>query len=170
MDKNTTCIMCLAVDEDKYYDFSDGNKITELDKIVCEVEEDLMFFKKNVFIYTENMNKFAIENKDNFKEICLKYLTVDEYNKFKRDLRGNFQYDFLTNLFIKFPFLNFSAYLKNEGVTYKSISQSIDEAFLNEKINEDMCEENEEFISKLIENLDDEEKLIKWIDSLEGIN
>ncbi|MDE7204311.1 MAG: hypothetical protein K2O91_20995, partial [Lachnospiraceae bacterium] len=53
MDKNITCIFCLCISEQEYYEMEQTSQISELSKLICLVEEDLNYFKKNVFLYTE---------------------------------------------------------------------------------------------------------------------
>ena len=46
MDKNITCIFCLCISEQEYYEKEQTNQIRELSKLICLVYEDLNYFKK----------------------------------------------------------------------------------------------------------------------------
>jgi len=165
MDKNITCIYCLKVDDKKYYETEVTGTISELSKKICIVEEDLNYFKKNVFLYTESMDEFASENVGKFDILCQEKITEKNFQDYKKSNVDNYQYDFLLNLFIKLPFLNFQKYqLKNKldpenSKGYRSINSFIDEA----------CQEidRESIINEMAileEKIDDENILYTWID------
>ncbi len=165
MDKNITCIYCLKVDNKKYYETEVTGTISELSKKICLVEEDLNYFKKNVFLYTESMDKFASENVGKFDDLCQELITEKNFQAYKKSNVDNYQYDFMLNLFIKLPFLNFQKYqLKNKldfgnSKGYRSINSFIDEAC--QKI------DRESIINEMVileERIDDENTLYTWID------
>lgn len=162
MDKNTTCIFFLHVTEQEYYEIGENGEISELSKIICLVEEDLNYFKKNVFLYTDNMEKFAQRNKGKFESICDEYFTEHYFERYKESCRNSFEYDFLINLFIKIPFLSFYGYQPVEQKEYQTM-----EAFIEQKCRE--AEINQNYIEKIsdkIEALDNEQELFEWVDVL----
>lgn len=162
MDKNTTCIFFLHVTEQEYYEIGENGEISELSKIICLVEEDLNYFKKNVFLYTDNMEKFAQRNKGKFESICDEYFTEHYFERYKESCRNSFEYDFLINLFIKIPFLSFYGYQPVEQKVYQTM-----EAFIKQKCRE--AEINQNYIEKIsdkIESLDNEQELFEWVDVL----
>lgn len=162
MDKNVVCIYCLCVENEDYYATEDTGKISELSKKVCLVEEDLNFFKKNVLLYTADMNEFAKENVGNFDSLCKNIITENNFQNYKKSHTKNYQYDLLINLFIKLPFLNFKEYQLNIK-EYKSVS-----TFIEEKCNENNIDKS--YINKqmsiLEEKIDDENMFYKLLDEL----
>ena len=81
MDKNITCIFCLCISEQEYYETEQTNQISELSKLICLVEEDLNYFKKNVFLYTKKMEEFVHENTESFQQLCEKYITNEKIGR-----------------------------------------------------------------------------------------
>ena len=167
MDKNTTCIYCLKVEDKKYYETEVTGTISDLSKKICLVEEDLNYFKKNVLLYTESMNEFANENVGKFDVLCQEQITESNFQAYKKSNINNFQYDFLLNLFIKLPFLNFQKYqLKSKfdsgySKGYRNVNSFIDEA----------CKEidKEGIINEMLlleEKINDKNILYTWIDEL----
>ncbi|KFX60410.1 hypothetical protein FDC50_15265 [Clostridium botulinum] len=174
MDKNTNCIICLCISDDEYYNLNNSRNITNLDKIICYIEEDINFFKKNVLVYTNKMKEFATDSIGDFESVCSSYLTVDLYEKFKENIKENYKYDFLANLFIKVPFLNFSKFFEIKDPSYTSVEKTILDECLDKSITEKMCKENDSFIKKLSEykecgDLSEDNELFKWLDSMEDI-
>lgn len=163
MDKNVTCIYCLAVDKKEYYDTEKTGTISNLSKIICLVEEDLNFFKKNVLLYTDDMDKFASENVGNFDKLCEEIITESNFQNYKKSNRENYQYDFLINLFIKLPFLNFPKYQLNGDEGYKSVGSFIDERCNYETIDKGIIAEN---MRLLEDKISDENKFYEWLDEL----
>lgn len=162
MDKNTTCIFFLPVTEQEYYEIGENGEISELSKIICLVEENLNYFKKNVFLYTDKMKKFAQQNKGKFQSICSKYFTEYYFEKYKESCRNSYEYDFLINLFIKIPFLSFYTYQPVKQKEYQTM-----EAFIEQKCKEaEINKSHIEKISDRIEVLDNEEELYEWVDAL----
>ena len=162
MDKNTTCIFFLYITEQEYYEIGENGQISELSKIICLVEEDLNYFKKNVFLYTDQMENFAQQNKGKFKSLCENYFTEHYFQKYKESCRNSFEYDFLINLFIKIPFLSFYKYLPLEQKKYRSMENFIEEKCREAQINQNHIKE----MSNKIEMLDNEEELYRWVDEL----
>lgn len=163
MDKNTTCIYCLKIDDKEYYKTEETGVISGLSKKICLVEEDLNFFKKNVFIYTDNMKKFADKYIGGFDGLCRKMITEENFQLYKKSHIKNYEYDLLINLFIKLPFLNFKKYQLSGQEEYKSVNSFINEEF-NEK-NIDKYNINEE-MKILEEKINDEDRLYDWLDQL----
>lgn len=162
MDKNTTCIFFLPVTEQEYYEIGENGEISELSKIICLVEENLNYFKKNVFLYTDKMKKFSQQNKGKFQSICSKYFTEYYFEKYKESCRNSYEYDFLINLFIKIPFLSFYTYQPVKQKEYQTM-----EAFIEQKCKEaEINKSHIEKISDRIEVLDNEEELYEWVDAL----
>ena len=64
---------------------------------------------------------------------CRKYLVDEEFDKYKKDSQGSYEYDFLVNLFIKFPFLSFEKYQMRNDKEYRTV-----ESFVRKKIEERM--------------------------------
>lgn len=162
MDKNTTCIFCLRIEEDEYYKIEKDEEISEISKIICLIEEDLNYFKKNVFLYTDKMEQFAQKNLGKFELLCEEYFTEESFREYKKSNKDSFEYDFLINLFIKIPFLSFYEYQKKKDIKYQTA-----ESFIEKR-----CEAIEidlERIDKLsmdLEKLEDEDALYKWVDTL----
>lgn len=121
MDKNTTCIYCLCVDDDMYYQAESTGTISELNKKICLVEEDLDYFKKNVLIYTDKMKQYASENVGQFETMCNEIITEESFQAFRLSNKGNYQYEFLINLFIKLPCLNFQKYQIKKPIDFQSL-------------------------------------------------
>lgn len=162
MDKNTTCIFFLRVTEEEYYKIGENGEISELSKVICLVEEDLNYFKKNVFLYTDKMEEFARRNKGRFKLLCNEYFTENNFRTYKESCRDSFEYDFLINLFIKIPFLNFYGYQPEKHKEYQTMEAFIEERYKAMEIDWDYIGK----ISEKIGAFDDESKLYEWVDTL----
>lgn len=163
MDKNITCIFCLCVGENEYYEVEENGKISELSKIICLTEEDLNYFKKNVFLYTVKMEEFARKNIGRFEELCQKYFTEDNFQLYKKSYKNIWEYDFLINLFIKIPFLSFYRYQYENGKTYNTINAFIEKMC---KIKEIDCDNADVICEQLEEIIEDEDMLYEWLDAL----
>lgn len=162
MDKNTTCIFCLRIEENEYYKIEEDEEISEISKIICLIEEDLNYFKKNVFLYTEKMEQFAQKNIGKFELLCKTYFTEDYFREYKKSNRDSFEYDFLINMFIKIPFLSFYEYQEKKDIKYQTAESFIEKRCV--KMGIDL-----EHINKLsvdLEKLEDEDALYKWVDTL----
>lgn len=164
IDKNTLCLYCIEVSGDDYYQTFDIGTINTLSRQIGYIEEDLSYFTKHVLLYTANMKHFAEANIGNFDEICKEYITNNHFIDFKLDKESNYQYDFLTNLLIKIPFLNFKEYQGKDGREYQSV-----EKFVTEKTTEKNIDM--ENIQDLLNNLEqksiEETTFYQWLDSLE---
>ena len=162
MDKNTTCIFFLRVTEEEYYEIGENGEISELSKIICLVEEDLNYFKKNVFLYTDKMDEFACSNKGKFKSLCNEFFTEHYFRTYKKSCQDSFEYDFLINLFIKIPFLSFYSYQPEKHKEYQTMETFIEERCKAMEIDQDYIGK----ISEKIDEFDDENKLYEWVDIL----
>lgn len=163
MDKNTMCIYCLQTTDEEYYETGKTGTISELSKKISLVEEDLNYFSKHVFLYTGKMKQFSSKHIGNFDALCKKYLTKKYFEQYKNDIQNNYEYDFLINLFIKFPFLKIEQYYMREQTEmhYRSVTSFVQEKFIDNEINLDKVQEDMETLERV---LDDEEALFEWID------
>lgn len=162
MEKNIVCIYCLNVSEEEYYETGKTETICSLSKKISSIEEDLNFFIKHVFLYTDKMNYIANQYVGKFDALCENYLTVKNFEEYKNGIKASYIYDFLMNLFIKF-----GEYMhrNQEGQKYRTAASFIEEKIKENKINlgnmqniMDSLEQNE--------NIDTDEAIFKWIDNL----
>lgn len=167
MDKNTTCIYCLKVNEEEYYNTESTGTICDLSKKICLVEEDLSYFKKNVLLYTEEMEEFAKDKVGMFKELCAEYINDVNFKKYKEAPKENYQYDLLMNLFIKLPFLPFKNYQIDGQRDYPSVSKLINKACEKKNIDYD---KTMKIVDELEQKLSDEAQLFEWLDQLIAID
>lgn len=163
MDKNITCVIFLCLENNEYYEMVLGENISDLGRTICFVEEDLNFFKKNVFLFTEAMRGFARENIGKLDLLCQEYFTEEHFQSYKRSPRGSYEYEFLINLFIKIPFLRFCRYQPGNYKEYKTMETYIEAKCRKKAIDH---EHIEEICGQLEENIDDADKLYQWLDSL----
>ena len=163
MDKNTMCIYCLEVSDEDYYNAGAVGKISELSKKVGRIEEDLDYFAKHVFLYTRNMDLFAENHAGEFDALCRRYILDEGFDKYKKSSRDNYEYDFLVNLFIKFPFLSFETYQMRNDREYRTV-----ESFVQQKIEEKTVDINlvREEIRQVDEIIEDEAAFFAWLDAL----
>ena len=163
MDKNTMCIYCLEVSEEDYYQTEATGIICELSKKISRIEEDLDYFAKHVFLYTPDMKSFSEKHVGEFDALCSKYILDEEFEKYKKNSRDSYEYDFLVNLFVKFPFLNFEKYQMRNDRVYRTV-----ESFVQQKIKEKALDISivQEEIKKLEEIIGDETRLFSWLDTL----
>ncbi len=163
MDKNITCILCLEVEDHAYYETNASGKVSNLGKIICLVEEDLNYFKKNVFLFTKKMDEFSQEHIGGLKYLCEEYFTEKNFQSYKKSCSDNIEYDFLINLFIKIPFLSFDGYQPGNRKEYQSM-----EAFINARLIEKELDRKriEAICVKLEENLEDDDALFEYLDAL----
>ncbi len=170
MDKNTTCIFCLKVDDNEYYETQSTNSISYLSKQICLIEEDLNYFKKHVFLYTSDMLQFANENIGNISKMFNEYLTEEYFNEYKRSQKENYKYDFIINVFIKFSFLSFKEYqVKAQEKSFISVSEFIQNECLIKKIDHTYVEsvmKNIEGLQKLENPENVIDGLYAWLDEL----
>ena len=163
MDKNSMCIYCLEVSEEDYYQAGATGAISELGKKVGRIEEDLDYFAKHVFLYTSKMETFSENHIGELDTLCRKYLVDEEFDKYKKDSQGSYEYDFLVNLFIKFPFLSFEKYQMRNDKEYRTV-----ESFVRKKIEEKTVDINavREELEQIEEVIEDEESFFRWLDTL----
>ena len=164
MDKNTMCIYCLKTSDEEYYATGETGTISELSKKISLVEEDLNYFTKHVFLYTDKMEEFSFKHIGNFEALCGEYLTNKYFEQYKADIRNNYEYDFIINLFIKFPFLKIEKYyMQNQAddLEYRSVTSFVQEKLDENEINLD---EVQETIKTLETVLDDEAAFFEWLD------
>ena len=115
-----------------------------------------------VFLYTNKMKQFAVQHIGNFEKLCEEYLTKERFEDYKNDIQNSYEYDFIINLFIKFPFLNFEKYyMRNQKeLQYRSVTSFVQEKFNDNEINLDKVREDMESLETI---LDDEDALFKWL-------
>lgn len=163
MDKNITCIFCLCISEQEYYGMEQTDQISELNKLICLVEEDLNYFKKNVFLYTKKMEEFVHKNTKSFEQLCEEYITDERFQAYKKSIKDSFEYDFLINIFIKIPFLSFQKYLPKDEEGYQSMTKFIKNKLKASNIDQEYVDS----ISNHLETiLDDKNELYAWLDKI----
>lgn len=163
MDKNTVCIFCLELDNEKYYSMERQGEIDNIVKLQCAIEEDLAYFKKNVLLYSEQMGSYAQENVGKFHEMCKQWLGDEMYQHYKKHRESDYQFEFLVNLFVKIPFLNFSKYQNNGGKEYKTPEECISEICKKKDID---VNEIKQLMEELEERIEKEEDFYSWLDNL----
>ena len=157
MDKNTTCIYCLCVDDTTYYETESTGTISGLSKKICQVEEDLSYFKKNVLLYTDAMKQYANENVGQFDNLCNELITEEQFQEFRTSNKSNYQYDFLVNLFINLPFLNFQKYQTKNQTQYQSLKSLIEKECESRNIDlKEMQKDMNYLENTLLEKLENE--------------
>ena len=167
MDKNTTCVFCLKVSYEEYQKARDVVNVSDLSKEICKIEEDLDYFAKYVFLYTEDMERFVREKVSGFDDACEKYLTRERFDEYKKDMAWNYEYDLLTNLFIKFPMLKTERYFlpDNKKPEYHEVGSHVRSKMEKYGVAEsEILALYEEVKSKLAEGLNDEELFYEWLD------
>lgn len=168
MDKNIVCVYCLNVSEEEYYETGKTGTISSLSKRISSIEEDLNFFIKHVFLYTDKMNDIANQYVGKFDALCEKYLTMENFEKYKNGIEANYIYDFLMNLFIKFPFLKIGEYMhrNQDEQKYRAAVSFIEEKIEKDKINLEKMQEIMDSLDQ-IKNIDTDDVIFKWIDNLD---
>ncbi len=168
MDKNIVCVYCLNVSEEEYYETGKTGTISGLSKKISSIEEDLNFFIKHVFLYTDKMNDIANQYVGKFDALCKKYLTMENFEKYKNEIESNYIYDFLMNLFIKFPFLKIGEYMhrNQDEQKYRAAVSFIEAKIEKDKINLEKMQEIMDSLDK-IKNIDTDDAIFKWIDNLD---
>lgn len=163
MDKNITCVICLCIGENEYYQMVSGENISDLSRTICFVEEDLNFFKKNVFLYTEDMRSFARDNIGKLDLLCREYFTESRFQAYKKSPCDSYEYEFLINLFIKIPFLSFCKYQPGDKRQYQPMA-----AYIEAKCREKAIDLGhiEEICGQLEKNIGDADKFYEWLDSM----
>lgn len=168
MDKNIVCVYCLNVSEEEYYETGKTGTISGLSRKISSIEEDLNFFIKHVFLYTDKMNEIANQYVGKFDMLCEKYLTMENFEKYKNGIEANYIYDFLMNLFIKFPFLKIGEYMhrNQDEQKYRVAVSFIEEKIEKDKINLEKMQEVMDSLDQ-IKNNDTDDAIFKWIDNLD---
>lgn len=168
MDKNIVCIYCLNVSEEEYYATGKTGTISALSKKISSIEEDLIFFIKHVFLYTDKMDDIANGYVGKFDEMCETYLTAENFGYYKNGIEKNSSYDFLMNLFIKFPFLKIGEYMQRNqgGQEYRTATCFIEERLVKEKINLEKMREIMDSLEKT-ESIGTDEAIFNWVDNLD---
>lgn len=98
-----------------------------------------------------------------FDALCRKYIVDEEFDKYKKNVRDSYEYDFLINLFVKFPFLSFETYQMKNNREYQTV-----ESFVQQKIEKkavDISTVREE-IGQLEEVIGSEAEFFDWLDAL----
>ena len=168
MDKNIVCVYCLNVSEEEYYETGKTGTISGLSKKISSIEEDLNFFIKHVFLYTDKMKNVANQYIGEFNALCKKYLTIENFEQYKNEIEESYVYDFLMNLFIKFPFLKIGEYMNQnqEGQEYRAATSFIEEKIKKDKIDLEKMREIMDSLEE-IKDWDMDDVIFKWIDNLE---
>lgn len=167
MDKNTSCIVYYCVSNDEYIKFNLDNEIDKIQEIVCSIEEDLYYFKKNVLIYSEMQLNYA-KRIDDFNSICKKNIgDRDAFDNFKEDNFKEFEYDFILNLFIKCPFLKYTDYFNIKGQALNTTDEFIKQELEKKKFTYEQEKECKEAFIALSSIDGDLDKLAKWLDDLQ---
>jgi hypothetical protein len=115
MDKNTSLIFCLESDmfKENTSNEEEKTKLDLLKKVIYEVEEDPYFFKKYVLSYfvdqLDEIKTGIITTKSEGKSIT-DYLqsrlnNTELFKRYKENPVSTLEYDLLSKLFIKLPFL-----------------------------------------------------------------
>lgn len=168
MDKNIVCVYCLNVSEEEYYETGKTGTVSGLSKKIGSIEEDLNFFIKHVFLYTDRMNDIANQYVGKFDILCEIYLTVENFEQYKNSVEESYIYDFLINLFIKFPFLKIGEYMQRsqEGQEYRAATSFIEEKIESDKIDLEKMREVMDSLEQ-IKDRDTDDVIFKWIDDLD---
>ena len=148
---------------DDYYQTEVMGSICELSKRIGLIEEDLSYFTKHVLVYTEDMDKFSEGYVGKFDELCRKYIVEEQFEKYKKSSRDNYEYDFLMNVFIKLPFLRFGEYQIGTDKRYQTV-----ESYVKKKAKEHSVEleKVQEEMINLETVIEDESAFYNWLDSL----
>lgn len=119
MDKNLSLLVCVKR----------RNLLPDpaLHKVIFDIEEDLYFFKKYVLAYTDTQVELLIKNQGDTSIIEHLYRVLNDDNSFQEHKNDPFQeneYNLISKLFIKLPFLN----LKKMDRELASLKQEINNA------------------------------------------
>ena len=163
MDKNTLCVYCLEVTSEDYYQTETTGTISELSKKISLIEEDLDYFTKHVLLYTKDMDQFSQQHVGEFDDLCRRYIVDEEFEKYKQSSQGNYEYDFLINLFIKLPFLRFEKYQMGKQKEYRTVISFVQEKMKEHSVNMGKVKEE---IEQLEEITADENEYYTWLDTL----
>lgn len=119
MDKNLSLIVCVK----RRNLLSDP----KLHKVIFDIEEDPYFFKKYVLTYTDSQVELLIKNQGDISIIEHLYRVLNDDNSFqehKNDPIQESEYNLISKLFIKLPFLN----LRKMDREMASLKQEINNA------------------------------------------
>lgn len=168
MDKNIVCVYCLNVSKEEYYETGKTGTISGLSKKISLIEEELNFFTKHVFLYTDKMNDIANEYVGKFDALCDAYLTAENFEQYKNGIEESSIYDFLMNLFIKFPFLKIGEYMhrKQERQEYRAATSFVNEKIEKDKIDLGKMREIMDSVEQTY-NIGTDDAIFKWIDNLD---
>ena len=88
--------------------------------------------------------------------------------QYKNEIEESYVYDFLMNLFIKFPFLKIGEYMNQnqEGQEYRAATSFIEEKIKKDKIDLEKMREIMDSLEE-IKDWDTDDVIFKWIDNLE---
>lgn len=158
IEKNTSLIILFKK--------NDLNKDEELENMIYFLEEDPYHFKKQVFVYSAKQLEIVNNNfKSSNQSLILDYFTKvlyeeQRFSKFKNISRYDegldLEYEFISKIFIKIPFMNLHVKKDTLGNLSNSINeklQNIDESLLLLKNN-------------LLELVGDDKKELEIIDIL----
>ena len=163
MDKNTLCVYCLNVSDNDYYQIEEAGTVCELSKRISLIEEDLSYFAKHVLIYTKAMDEFSAQYVGRFDELCREYIVEEQFEKYKENNRDNYKYDFLMDLFIKLPFLQFAQYQIGMEKEYRTVMSFVQEKARKHTIELDKTQE----MMICLENaMEDNNRFYNWLDAL----
>ena len=93
---------------------------------------------------------------------------LENFEKYKNEIEANYIYDFLMNLFIKFPFLKIGEYMhrNQDEQKYRAAASFIEEKIEKDKINLEKMQEIMDSLDQ-IKNIDTDDAIFKWIDNLD---
>ena len=166
--KNTSSIFKTIKQNEDIYNTGKTGTISGLSKTISSIEEDLNFFIKHVFLYTDKMNSDANQYIGEFNALCKKYLTIESFEQYKNEIEESYLFDFLMNLFIKFPFLKIGEYIRQnqEGQEYRTATSFIEEKIKKDKIDIEKMQEIMDSLEET-ENIGTDDAIFKWIDNLD---
>ena len=92
----------------------------------------------------------------------------ETFEQYKNEIEESYVYDFLMNLFIKFPFLKIGEYMNQnqEGQEYRAATSFIEEKIKKDKIDLEKMREIMDSLEE-IKDWDTDDVIFKWIDNLE---
>ncbi len=113
--RNTSLLIFVKMDNLK-------NDCIELKNQIFKIEEDEYYFKKYIVTYDENSFKKIGKEKSISEFLNIQFSNEVNFNKFKKDNFCCSEYFFITQLFVKLPFLVF----KQSDNQYQGISEKIE--------------------------------------------
>ena len=114
------------------------------------------------------MNDIANEYVGKFDALCDAYLTAENFEQYKNGIEESSIYDFLMNLFIKFPFLKIGEYMhrKQERQEYRAATSFVNEKIEKDKIDLGKMREIMDSVEQTY-NIGTDDAIFKWIDNLD---